>query len=77
MEAAMDASPALYQIGTVARILKITRPLAMRLVKAGELPSLRTPQGLRVEHGSLEQWIDGQMQGCDMPHALAKDGQKK
>jgi hypothetical protein len=73
----MDASPALYQIGTVARILKITRPLAMRLVKAGELPSLRTPQGLRVEHDSLAQWIDGQMQGQSPAHALAKEVQKK
>jgi len=73
----MDASPALYQISTVARILRITRPLAMRLVKAGELPSLRTPQGLRVEHGSLEQWIDGQMQGSTPAPALAKEGQKK
>ena len=73
----MEATQALYQIGTVARILKITRPLAMRLVKAGELPSMRTPQGLRVEHGSLEQWIDGQMQGGSPGPALAKDGQKK
>lgn len=73
----MDASPALYQIGTVARILKITRPLAMRLVKAGELPSLRTPQGLRVDARCLDQWIDGQMQGNCPPHPLAKDLQKK
>ena len=73
----MQAQPALYQIGTVARILKITRPLAMRLVKAGELPCLRTPQGLRVDHESLAQWIDGQMQGLCPPHALAKEGQKK
>lgn len=66
-----------YQIGTVAQILKISRPLAMRLVRQGGLPAQRTPQGLRVEHGILTGWIDDQMRQAALEaRGLAKEGQK-
>jgi excisionase family DNA binding protein len=74
----MIAQAELYQVGKVARILRISRSLTLRLLRQGDLPSVRTEQGLRVESSSLEAWVQGQMEaysGC-VP-SLAKEGQKK
>lgn len=56
----MNASAECYPLATVAQILKVTRPLILRLVRQGDLPALRTPQGLKVEPGALAQWVDVQ-----------------
>ena len=64
----------LYQIAKVAHILRISRPLALRLVKDGDLPALRTPQGLRVDSTTLAQWVEGQMASA---RSLAKGPQNQ
>jgi excisionase family DNA binding protein len=64
------ATPPLYQIAKVAHILRISRPLALRLVREGELPALRTPQGLRVDPQSLETWVEDQIESA---RGLAKE----
>ncbi len=47
-----------YALSQVAQMLKVSRPLILRMAKNGELPCLRTPQGLRVEASALETWIE-------------------
>jgi excisionase family DNA binding protein len=71
-ETAMTPEAPLYQIAKVAHILRISRPLALRLVREGELPAVRTPQGLRVTSQSLAHWVDSQMATCQGAHGLAK-----
>ena len=73
------ASTDSFHLAKVARILKISRPLALKMARSGELPCDRTAQGLRVRAGALTAWIDGQMQGLDalQPSALANKPQKK
>jgi len=74
----MNAAPALLQIAAVARILRISRPLALRLVKDGALQAQRTPQGLRVEQGVLARWVDAQLEAAGHgPLVLAKGQEKK
>ena len=63
-----------YQIAKVAHILRISRPLALRLVKEGELPAVRTPQGLRVDPRTLAQWVEGQIASA---RSLAKEPQNQ
>lgn len=67
------ASP-LYQIAKVAHILRISRPLALRLVREGDLPAVRTPQGLRVDPLTLAQWVEGQIASA---RSLAKEPQNQ
>ncbi len=67
-----------YQIAKVAHILRISRPLALRLVRAGELPAIRTPQGLRVSPQSLADWVETQIAfSYQQAHGLAKDPQNQ
>jgi hypothetical protein len=67
-----------YQIAKVADILRISRPLALRLVRQGDLPSIRTPQGLRVDSQILAQWVDTQIAFCsESAPVLAKDPQNQ
>jgi hypothetical protein len=47
-----------YQLSKVASILKISRPLVLRMAKSGDLPCDRTPLGLRVNADKLNHWID-------------------
>jgi len=47
-----------YQVSKVASILKISRPLTLRLIRSGEIPSNRTPLGLRVDALSLMHWVE-------------------
>lgn len=49
-----------YHLSKVASILKISRPLVLKLAKSGELPCDRTPLGLRVDVDKLGLWIDEQ-----------------
>lgn len=63
-------------ITAVARILRISRPLALRLVREGGLPSVRTEHGLRVESATLAEWVDGRIQGAAAP-SLAKEATKR
>jgi predicted site-specific integrase-resolvase len=69
---AMTPEAPFYQIAKVAHILRISRPLALRLVREGDLPSVRTPQGLRVASQSLAEWVEGQIASCQESHGLAK-----
>jgi hypothetical protein len=71
---AQAPSGMLYQVGELARILRISRPLALRLLRDGSIPVLRTPLGLRVEHGALALWIDQQLRAAQREaRGLAKD----
>jgi hypothetical protein len=49
-----------YHLSKVASILKISRPLVLKMAKSGELPCNRTPQGLTVLAEKLNQWVDEQ-----------------
>jgi len=49
-----------FHLAKVAKILKVSRPLVLRMARSGELPSTRTPQGLRVDAGQLSEWIEAQ-----------------
>lgn len=49
-----------YHLSKVASILKISRPLVLKMAKSGELPCDRTPLGLRVHAEKLSLWIDAQ-----------------
>jgi hypothetical protein len=49
-----------YHLTKVASILKISRPLVLKMAKSGELPCDRTPLGLRVRPEKLSLWIDEQ-----------------
>ena len=70
----MTPAAPLYQLAKVAHILRISRPLALRLVRDGELPAVKTPQGLRVDPRSLAQWVDGQMAHSSLQaRGLAKE----
>jgi hypothetical protein len=51
-------SPQAYHLSKVASILKISRPLVLKMAKSGELPCDRTPLGLRVHAEKLLLWID-------------------
>lgn len=50
-----------YNLAKVAKILKISRPLVLRLVKTGDLPSYRSRVGIRVNSHQLRAWVEGQM----------------
>jgi excisionase family DNA binding protein len=73
LEFAMTPASPSYQIAKVAHILRISRPLALRLVRDGDLPAVRTPQGLRVDPQRLAQWVESQIASCTQAHGLAKD----
>lgn len=57
---ALSSLPKYFHLTKVASILKISKPLVLKMARAGEIPSTRTPQGLRVEEAQLSRWIDGQ-----------------
>lgn len=74
----MSNAQAQYPVSTVASLLKVSRAVALRLIKDGDLAAERTPQGLRVEHEALTGWIEAQMSAAaEEAHGLAKDPQKK
>jgi hypothetical protein len=52
--------PNAYHLSKVASILRISRPLVLKMARSGELPCDRTPLGLRVHAEKLSAWIDGQ-----------------
>lgn len=54
----MAATSTLVHLSTVAQWLRISRPLALRMAKQGELPVQRTSQGLCVDTGELSRWVD-------------------
>ena len=56
----MNAPSPAYHLSQVASILKISRPLVLKMAKSGELPCDRTPLGLRVNPEKLSLWIDEQ-----------------
>ena len=56
----MSPGPGPYQLGTVASILKVSRPVVMKLVREGQLPVQRSASGLRVEMGALVGWVEAQ-----------------
>lgn len=69
---------AAYQVSKVARILRISRPLTLRLIRSGEIPSSRTPLGLRVDANSLIQWVEERISNAWLDEApLAKAGLKR
>jgi hypothetical protein len=49
-----------YPLAKVASILKLSRPLVLKMARSGEIPCERTPLGLRVDPGKLEAWIEAQ-----------------
>jgi hypothetical protein len=53
------ASPS-YHLSKVASILKISKPLVLKMARSGELPCDRTPLGLRVHAEKLSLWIEEQ-----------------
>lgn len=68
------AAAPLYQLAKVAHILRISRPLALRLVREGDLPAVKTPQGLRVDSQRLAEWVEGQIAHSSLQaRGLAKE----
>jgi hypothetical protein len=49
-----------YHLSKVASILRISRPLVLKMARSGELPCDRTPLGLRVHAEKLSRWIEEQ-----------------
>lgn len=49
-----------YHLSKVASILKISRPLVLKMARSGELPCDRTRLGLLVQPEKLSLWIDEQ-----------------
>ena len=45
----------------VAEILRISRPLALKLVNRGVLPCVRGVSGIRVLSQDLEKWVEEQL----------------
>jgi excisionase family DNA binding protein len=56
----MSPGPGPYQLGTVASILKVSRPVVMKLIREGQLPVQRSASGLRVEMEALRDWVEEQ-----------------
>ncbi len=74
----MPASTENYPVSTVASMLKVSRAVCLRLIRAGELAAERTPQGLRIGRDDLVVWIERQMSlAAQEGHSLAKEPQKK
>ena len=44
-------------LARVARILRISRPLVLKMARAGDLPCRRGPAGLRVPPEDLQRWV--------------------
>ena len=63
-----------YNLTRVAKILKISRSLALRLVKTGDLPSSRSRAGIRVSSSQLRAWVDQRM---NVDGQLAKPASNK
>ena len=56
----MSPGPGPFQLSTVASILKVSRPVILKLVRQGDLPAQRTPSGLRVDLTTLKGWVEAQ-----------------
>ncbi len=65
------AEPRYFHLSKVANILKISKPLVLKMAREGMLPSTRTPQGLKVEESQLSRWIEDQRVDMDSS-SLAK-----
>ena len=53
----------LLTVEEVAQRLGIGRTLAWRLVRSGDLPSVRLGRLVRVPEGALQVWLDRQSKG--------------
>ena len=61
--------PLVYSVAEAAKVLGISDGLAYRLIKEGELPSVRLgDRRLVVPHRSLEAWLIAQA-GVEVPEA--------
>jgi excisionase family DNA binding protein len=47
-----------YHLSKVASILKVSRPLVLKMAKTGELPCQRTPEGLTIHADRLNAWVE-------------------
>jgi excisionase family DNA binding protein len=56
----MSPGPGPYQLGTIASILKVSRPVVMKLIRDGELNAQPSPSGLRVDLETLKSWVEAQ-----------------
>ena len=71
----MSLGTELLQLSTVASILKVSRPVILKLVRQGELPAQRTDSGLKVDPGTLKGWVEEQCRRAQLDCAgLAKAG---
>ena len=50
----------------VAQILNISRSLAYRLLKEGQIPVIRINQAVRVHHRDLQQFIEQNRTGMEV-----------
>lgn len=74
----MDSRPLPYPVSTVARLLRVSRAVCLKLIRDGEIEAVRTPAGLRVEPQVLSAWVERQIALAASGNPdLAKDGQKK
>ena len=51
------------KVSDVARILRISRGVAYRMVQTGEIPSYRFGRSYRIARADLEEWIARQRVG--------------
>lgn len=71
----MSLGTELLQLTSVASILKVSRPVILKLVRQGELPAQRTNSGLKVELEALKGWVEAQCQRAQLESGgLAKAG---
>lgn len=64
MESINEVSQSLYMANDVARILKISRSMAYRLIEQGIIPSVRINTSVRVRPVDLETFINRNCTGC-------------
>lgn len=71
----MSVGTDMLHLSSVASILKVSRPVILKLVRQGELPAQRTSSGLRVDLGALKGWVEEQCRRAQLDCAsLAKAG---
>ena len=71
----MSLGTDMLQLSTVASILKVSRPVILKLVRQGDLPAQRTASGLKVDLGALKAWVEEQCRRSQLDcGGLAKAG---
>lgn len=70
MESMMDALVSLYTANDIARILKVSRSMAYRLIEQGFIQSVRINSSVRVRPVDLESYIQKNLTGGSVSNSF-------